>query len=268
MTPEQPDILTRPSRAPDDTIRYAPGSENIIDLYRPHLADVGDDPGARTKPGAGTGPDADTPLVVLIHGGFWRARYDRRHCRPLAAAVADHGYAVALPEYRRVEGGGEWPVIGQDVELALTAIADHVSARPVMLVGHSAGGHLALWAGLRAGPARIRRILALAPVSDLYATAADRLGNGAAQQLLGGEPAEVPTRYADADPWRQHPGDVPVTIIQGDRDESVPVALNRRTAAAHPDIQYVELPDVDHMSLVDPREHACQSAVIPAIIAS
>src|SRR5699024_634529 len=213
------------------------------------------------------------------------------HLRPLAAALADRGISVALPEFRRLGRGGEWPVIGQDVQAALSAIEARVarsgpdqpdraqpgraqasasrpgahrsgSGRRLVVAGHSAGGHLALWAGLRAGQTRVRRIVALAPVSDLYVAAAEQLGNGATQALLGGSPDEVPDRYADADPLRHLPSPVPVTIIQGARDDDVPVKLNRSVAGRYPSIEYRELPGTGHMDLIDPRDPACADPVI------
>lgn len=245
-------------------------------------------PGVPTTPprGAATNPPHSTPppLVVAIHGGYWRAKYDRVHLRPLCRALADRGYAVALPEFRRTDGGGgEWPVIGADIEEALHYLAtiperdtpepdspapEFDLRAPYRLIGHSAGGHLALWAGLRAGPARCQGILALAPVADLYEAAARHLSNDAAQTLLGGGPEQWPGRYSEANPATYLPSEVPITIIHGDADTDVPVDISRTFAAAHPEIDYREIPGADHFALIDPHDEVFRDAVVPAIDAT
>jgi dipeptidyl aminopeptidase/acylaminoacyl peptidase len=216
------------------------------------------------------------PLVVALHGGFWRAAYDRRHLRPFAAALAARGFAVALPEFRRVGGGGEWPTIGQDVQAALHAIATSLAAQSesgvdrsptYTLVGHSAGGHLALWAGLRAGPARVRAVVALAPVSDLAEAARLDLSHGAVADLMGGGPGDRPGAYADAEPLRHLPSAVPVTVIQGGDDEDVPADLNR-PLAHRPGVDYREFAGVGHLALIDPLTATWREAVLPAIAAT
>ncbi len=213
------------------------------------------------------------PLVVALHGGFWRGRWDRAHLRPLAAALVAHGFAVATPEYRR--GAGSWPDTAFDVTRAIDSVADLVEAvapglidphAPFILTGHSAGGQLALWGGLRAGPRRVRRIVALAPVADLIAAARNRMGDGAVSDFLGGDPDERPAAYAQADPMRLLPGDVPVTIIQGGLDVDVPAAANRAVAHALSGagtVTYVEVPDVEHFGLVDPLAPVFADTVLP-----
>jgi dipeptidyl aminopeptidase/acylaminoacyl peptidase len=253
------DILTRPGPAPDAVLHYREGEDGVIDVYLPPAA-------ARTHP---------VPLIVALHGGFWRAAYDRRHLRPFAGALAARGFAVALPEFRRVGGGGEWPAIGEDVFAALRSIPTSVAAQgesrvdesaPCVVVGHSAGGHLALWAGLHAGPARVKGIVALAPVSDLVAAAGLRLSGGAVADLLGGEPGDRPEAYADADPLRHLPSSVPITVIQGADDADVPADLNR-PLAHRPGVDYVELAGVEHLALIDPLSAAWRKTVLPAIAA-
>jgi pimeloyl-ACP methyl ester carboxylesterase len=91
------------------------------------------------------------------------------------------------------------------------------------------------------------------------------MGDGAAQALLGGEPDEVPDRYTDADPIRLLPGDVPVTLIQGTQDKEVTVEMNRRLAADHPTINYVELDGIDHFALIDPLSPVFEQTVLPAL---
>lgn len=221
------------------------------------------------------GPPAEPAiLLVLLHGGFWRQEYDRAQLRPLAARLVHEGHVVAIPEYRRVGGLGGWPATGHDVEAAVAAAARLVdgAARgwitpsvPALLAGHSAGGHLAMWAGLRAGPSVVRRVVALAPVSDLVYAAGVGMGDEACQALLGGGPDDVAGAYADADALRLLPAEVPVTIVHGDVDLQVDVAMSRHVAAEHPEIDYVELAGVDHFALIDPLSPAFRDHVLPAL---
>lgn len=238
-------VTGMPAPEPDLTVLYAAHADGIIDIFVP--------PESAQRP---------TPLVIVIHGGYWRARWDRTHLRPFARALADRGIAVALPEFRRVGGGGEWPAIGQDIEAALAHVRPLIAAAapglidpvsPYRLIGHSAGGHLAMWAGLRAGRTQCEHIVALAPVSDLYEAARLKLSDNAVAELLSGTPEQRPAAYAEADPATYLPGTVPITFIHGTADTDVPVTLSRRTAATHPSIRYIELPDADHFTLIDPR---------------
>ena len=253
------DVLSRPAEAPDVVLRYAEHIDGVTDVFLP--------PSLRR-------PTQPHPLVVAIHGGFWRQDYGRQHLRPLAQALAARGFVVAVPEYRRVGGAGGWPLTAYDVEAALAAVPALIEAAapgrvadgPCVVTGHSAGGHLAMWAGLRAGQARVRRIVALAPVADLLSAAAANLDGGAVQDLLGGEPDDVPDNYAEADALGRLTGDIPVTVIQGSDDRQVPVELNRQVSADHPTVCYVELTGVEHFALIDPLSPVFESTVLPALI--
>lgn len=254
------EVLSRPAGGPDAMLRYAEHRDGLVDIFLP--------------PSTGT-PEQPHPLVVVVHGGFWREEHDRRHVRPLAVALAQRGMVVAVPEYRRVGGLGGWPETADDVEAALAttpAMVEAVApgqldpAVPCHLVGHSAGGHLALWAGLRASRGRVSSITALAPVSDLGYAAHAGLGDNATQALLGGGPGDVPELYAQADAAALLPGDVRVTIIQGTDDQQVAVEMNRRLAAHHPEVAYVELDGVDHFALIDPLSAAFAAAVQPRLL--
>ena len=182
-------------------------------------------------------------VVMFLHGGFWRAAWDRTHAGPLAVGLAEAGFTVCLPEYRRTGGGGGWPATFDDIAAAIDTLPDRLGDSPgVVLAGHSAGGHLSLWAAARhrlpagtpwrtAGPAPIRGVVALAAVSDLTACADEGLGGGAAAALMGGSPAAEPDRYARADPARLLPIGVPVWLLHGDRDDRVPAPMSRSFAA-------------------------------------
>lgn len=253
------DVLSRPAAGPDIVLRYADHSDGLVDVFLP--------------PSLGR-PKAPAPLLVLVHGGFWRQDFDRRQLRPLATWLARDGFVVATPEYRRMGGSGDWPGTADDVEVALLATPGLVDAAApgridttasAVVSGHSAGGHLAMWAGLRAGPGRVRAVVALAPVGDLRYAALTGMGDRAVQQLLGGEPDEIPEVYADADPLRVLPDGVPVTILQGTDDEQVQAEANRRMAARHPAIHYVELEGVEHFALIDPQSRAFRGSVLPIL---
>lgn len=233
---------------PDAVLRYADHEDGIVDVHLPRSAGTGDpaDPAAR--------------VVVLIHGGFWKTAYDRRHTRPMARALAAAGFVVASPEYRRVGPGGQggWPVTAQDVRRAVERLPEllegiGVRSGATLVTGHSAGGHLALWLATAGLP--IERTVALAPACDLRRTAALSLGGGAVAALMGGGPDEVD--YDPADPMVRFE-DVArsdVAIVHGTLDDSVPVELSRGFVARHPWVRLTELP-VGHFELIDPADAA------------
>jgi acetyl esterase/lipase len=221
-------------------------------------------------PAAGDGPG---PAVVLVHGGFWKWGWDRTLMTPLARGLASRGCAAWNIEYRRVgqEGGG-WPGTLADAAAALDALADldEVDAARVVTVGHSAGGHLALWLAGRhripagqpgAGPrVRPRGAVSQAGVADLVRGAEERLGGGACQALLGGEPAEVPERYAVASPTALLPLGVPQLLVHGLLDANVPPSQSRDYAeaarAAGDEVELVELAAADHFDVIEAADPA------------
>ncbi len=237
-------MLTRPAPPPDLTLRYGDHPDQVVDLRLP----------------ADPSGSADRPLVVVVHGGFWRAEYDRTHTGPLAADLAARGFVVAQLEYRRTGApGGGWPGTFADVAAglallpALVAEALPGAPRAMVLLGHSAGGHLALWWATRVTPpGQVVRVVALAPVTDLVDTYRRDLDEGAAAALLGGSPEQVPHRYGYAQPTDPPAGTV-VTVLHGVQDVQVPVEMSRRWTAGRPGVRYVELPDVEHFGLIDPK---------------
>ena len=247
-------MLDRPAPDPDAVLRYAEHRDAVVDVHLPAEA-----PG-ETRP---------APVLVLLHGGFWRDAWDRRHTRPLAAALRDRGWLVATPEYRRTGGLGGWPGTFDDVadlrERLLPLLRDvlpgRVAAVQPTLVGHSAGGHLALWWALTSLSSPPRRTVGLAPVSDLGRADEEGLGSGAVTALLGGGPHEVPERYAAADPAaRMRAGEVPageVVLVHGRHDEDVPVQ-HSRDLATDVGVALVEL-DCEHFALIDPLSSAWPS---------
>src|SRR5262249_8419871 len=159
--------------------------------------------------------------------------YDRAHVAPLAEALAAIGYIVATPEYRRTgQTGGGWPETFDDVRRAvdtIPALLRYDQRGMVVLAGHSAGGHLALWA---AKGAAVDGVAALARVADLRAASELDLDSGAVAALLGGGPDAVAERYAQADPMARLPLGVRCVLVHGDIDRQVPVTFSRRYADA------------------------------------
>lgn len=226
------------------------------------------------------------PVVVLVHGGFWRWGWDRTLMTPLARDLAARGMAAWNVEYRRVgQDGGGWPGTLEDVGAAADALArlDGVDASRVVTVGHSAGGHLAAWLAARhrlpagapgAGPrVRPRAAVSQAGVVDLARGALDRLGDGACAAFLGGSPREVPERYAAASPAALLPSGVPLLLVHGGRDDIVPPGQSRAyaeaAAAAGDEVELVELPDADHFDVVEVGHPAWEAVVrrLPALLA-
>ncbi|MGR6322781.1 alpha/beta hydrolase [Micromonospora soli] len=246
MPADPRDVLTRPAPPPDVTVAYGDHPEQLADLRRP----------------AGDGPPR--PLVIVVHGGFWRAEYDRSHTGPMAAALAALGHPVAQLEYRRTgQPDGGWPHTLTDVragvaalpELAAAALPGRVAPVPPILVGHSAGGHLALYVAAHA-PATVGGVLALAPVADLAEAYRLDLDGGAVAALLGGGPAEVPERYAAADPSALVPIQIRTVVMHGTLDRQVPAAISRSwvaaARAAGTPATLVELPECEHFGLIAP----------------
>ncbi|OXM69309.1 MULTISPECIES: alpha/beta fold hydrolase [Amycolatopsis] len=223
---EDRSVLTRPAPAPDGELRYGPGPDHVADHWRGR-------------------PDA--PLIVVIHGGFWRPDYDRRHIRPLAHALARTGLNVLSIEYRRVPGAPR--LTTADVAAALGVLPVELAGQydgRVVVTGHSAGGHLALWAAASAPAPGLAATVTLAAVADL--ALADRLGldDGAVRAFLGDTPPD------GLDPARLPSPARPVVLIHGTADEIVPAALSRAYREAHPDTRLIDVHDAGHYALIDP----------------
>lgn len=210
--------------------------------------------------------DPHAPLVILLHGGYWRARYGLDYFGHVAASLADDGIAAWNLEYRRVgEVGGGWPGTFDDVRAGISfGRALHrefgFDTSRVVLLGHSAGGHLALWAAADLAVNEEGReglsVVAVSPVADLSGAWARRLSDLAVVGLLGGGPDELPDRYDTACPSRRLPLGVPTCIVHGMSDTSVPFdmaeAFVARARDAGDDVALVALEDTDHFEPVDP----------------
>ncbi len=199
--------------------------------------------------------DADGPLVtVFVHGGFWRARYAADTIAPLARACAatEPGPWVWNIEYPRVGmPGGGWPGTALAVRDALGAAVLAAAGRPVVVIGHSAGGHLALWS---AHEHPVATVVSLAGVCDLEEGVITGIGNGAVLEFLGADPESG--LYAAASPIARLPLGSPVLLIHGDADHTVPVhqsrLFDRAARAAGDDCALHELAGAGHFDVIDP----------------
>ena len=224
-------MLTRMAPEPDAVARYGALPDHVADVY--------------------TGTSTDRPLLMLIHGGYWRPDYDRTHLRIFASGLADAGWQVASIEYRRIPGDPDAMI--DDVRSAIALLPRQISHHngSLLLIGHSAGGHLALWsASAGASGARdIAGVIALAPVCDVAQADLLELDGGAVRDFLGCAADERP----DLDPMLLQPR-VPITLVHGDQDSLVPVEFSRRYLAAKAGlpVTLTLIPGVGHFELIDP----------------
>ncbi|MCP9945303.1 alpha/beta hydrolase [Streptomyces somaliensis] len=265
---EEASALSHPAVDPDSTAPYGAHPDQVVDFHAPR------------------GGDGPVPLVVVLHGGAWRARYDRRHVSPFADHLARRGFAVASVEYRRgaglpapggAEPAGRWPETFDDVAAALDALPALAAAhlpradpRRTVVTGHSAGGHLALWAAARhvlpAGspwrlpePPELRGVVALAPIAHFGRAVELGVCGGAVTQLLGGD--RFAERAASADPAALPPAGIATTVVQGREDTVVPLpvaeAYASAVARAGGAVGLTVLDGVGHFPLIDPAADAC-----------
>jgi 3-dehydroquinate dehydratase type II len=253
--------LVARSEWPVETIAYGEEPDQVGDLRLPD----------------GPGPH---PVAVIIHGGFWRDPWRRDLMDAVAVALTDRGWATWNIEYRRVGGGGGWPSTLEDVGAAMDVLATFGAGHGldlgrVVTIGHSAGGHLALWAAARrqlpagspGGRPTVVPVAAvgLAPVPDLKAAHRLGLGSDAVEAFLRRSPEAGDGRYATSSPAQLLPIGAQILLIHGDADEAVPAAMSRefagRAADAGDPVILRELEDVDHRSLIEPRSAAWQRVV-------
>jgi acetyl esterase/lipase len=205
------------------TVSYGDHADNVVDVWDSNEADT---------------------VAVLVHGGYWRVAYDRSYLVPFAEYLLAQGLSVASLEYRRIGNGGEWPVIIQDVTAGVDKVVELFPGKRIVLVGHSAGGHLALLAADRPG---VAKVVAVGGLCDLARAHELGLSNNAVTLLLGGDIGLL----AEADPMNRVPPPVPVTVIHGDADSHVPLELSQRYQAKS-GAELVVLPGADHFEAVEP----------------
>ena len=232
------EILTEPPVPPADArIVYGPEPKQFGDL--------------RLLP-----DDGPQPLALVLHGGAWRATYNLIHAGPMCVALHESGLATWNVEYRSVgDVGGSWPGTGDDVARAVEFVGELLHRYPldhdrIVLVGHSAGGHLALWAAKQAQ----LPVVALAPVSDLRESA-QRIGpDGPVARLMGGMPDEHSERYAEASPKELLPLGVRQVLVHGTEDDEVPYSMSEAyVAAAGGEAELITLAGARHFEPIDPR---------------
>lgn len=251
VTWEEITALSAP--APTARLPYGPGPEQFGDLRLP----------------TGRGP---FPVAVIIHGGCWQAGYDLTYTAPFAVAMTHAGIATWTIEYRRLGNpGGGWPGTFEDIAHGIDAVRQLAAHHPIdpariVLIGHSAGGQLALWAAApppensaspRGATIPVRGVVALAAITDLEAYSRDASPCGApAAALLGGTAAQFPARYAAASPSALLPLHVPIRLLHGALDPIVPSAQSStfatRSTAAKGDTTLIIIPGAGHFDYFAP----------------
>ncbi|PZE76161.1 alpha/beta hydrolase [Curtobacterium sp. MCBD17_019] len=241
-------------------------------MSMPERSEYGDDPMQYGVFHVAEAPARGT--VILIHGGFWRGTPEYFDGPvPLAEALVGRGWNVWRIEYRQLPNGGGWPGTLDDTaaaieHLVVVAASLAVDPGPVLTVGHSAGGHLAVWALSRPDAVLpLEGAVSLAGALDLRLGEADRIGGGAVVDFLGGTSAAHPDRYAAADPATRVVPELPVRIVHGDRDDVVPMnqsdAYVAAARAAGQDASVRVVPG-DHMDVIDPA-HPAFAALLAAL---
>ena len=235
--PDDESVLERASSPLDAVVRWGDRTDDVADVRY---------------------GDPALPLVVLVHGGFWRPAYDRVHVRATTEGLAREGWTVAAPEYRRVPGDPD--ATTSDVATALAAmpslLADHHDGRVVVL-GHSAGGHLALWSASAAPAPGLVLTVSLGGVASLALAEADDLGDGAVAAFLGCPASGRP----DLDPVLLPSPFSQVRLVHGAEDDIVPPSQAHAYAAAHPRARVHEVPGCGHFGVIDPLADAWHAVV-------
>jgi acetyl esterase/lipase len=243
------DILHLPPPPADARVAYGSDPNQFLDLRVP-----------KTR-----GPH---PLLINLHGGYWRAKYSLDHAGHLCAALTAQGIATANVEYRRVGNeGGAWPNTFADIRTSYQFLRQHaaehnVDATRMAVMGHSAGGQLALC--LAAHESSVTRVVSLAGVVDLQRAYQLHLSNDAVVEFLRGTPTEVPDHYREADPMQRSILQARQWLIHGSADEVVPPAFSRDYASAkqkrvgkeREDVHLLEISGANHFDLIDPRTSA------------
>ena len=234
---EDRSILTRSAPPPDAVLPYGLGPDDVADLR------------------SGGVTAAGRPVVVLVHGGFWRPDFDRMHLQPMAAALAAAGWSTLLPEYRRHPGRPDDTVADVHAAVRTAHALPDAADCGVVLVGHSAGGHLVLQAAAALGN-EVTGVVALAPVADLVLAQDLALDGDAVRAFLGGDARDRP----DLDPALMSAPTASNVVVHGRDDVIVPPAVSRSYCRQQPTAELIEV-DGGHFGLIDPL-----SPVWPAVL--
>jgi acetyl esterase/lipase len=248
------DLGSLPQPRADERVAYGEAPQQFAELRLP----------------GGEGPH---PVAVLIHGGCWEAPWAIDQLRSLAAALTSEGFATWSLEYRRLgDPGGGWPGTLVDVAHGADRLRTVAQRHPldlsrVVAVGHSAGGHLALWLAARhklerssalwtEAPLPLRGVVSLAGITDLRAAAALHVCGDAIPRLLEGPPTERSDRLAQSSPIELLPLGIRQRLVCGALDTLVPIELARAYAAAAieagDEVAMEVVEGVGHFELVDP----------------
>lgn len=252
------DFKALPSNPADYRISYGMEEHQFGDLRLP----------------SGAGPH---PVAILIHGGCWKADFATLgDLAPMADALKAEGIATWNIEYRRLsQSGSGWPGTYLDISKGveyLRSIAAHkkLDLTRVIVIGHSAGGHLAMWVAARSrlssgsalyvkDPLAIRGVIDLAGTGDMEAFIQfEQHGcNGAVvEEMLGGKPVDVPERYAQVSAIRMLPLGIPQVLIWGRDDDIAPISLGEKYTLAAKQagdpVRLVSIPDVGHFEIASP----------------
>ena len=239
------DILSKPQPPPDDRVAYGADTNQFLDVRLP----------------SAKGPH---PVLLNIHGGFWRAKYDLAHAGHLCEALRVSGIATFNLEYRRVGNpGGGWPGTFDDIRSAYRFIQQqssrfHLDVDRLVVMGHSAGGQLALC--LAAHETSLRRVISLAGVVDLKKAFGLHLSHDAVAEFLGGTPDAVAEHYREADPLELAIPNARQWLIHGKADDTVPPDFSRDYVSlkkkAGESAELLAIPGAGHFDLIDPGSEA------------
>lgn len=213
------------------------------------------------------------PVAIMVHGGYWRSRYDGSSYGAISGALTTNGFATWNIEYRRIgEPGGGWPGSFEDVAAAADSLRELAERYPldlsrVLTLGHSAGGHLALWLAARPrlpkdsplwrpDPLPISGVVSLAGVANLRRAWELHLSDTVVGTLLGGSPEQVPARYEAASPFEALPMGLPQALLHGTRDDVVPFEISagyvERAKSLGDDARLIPLEGAGHFEVIDP----------------
>jgi acetyl esterase/lipase len=249
------DILTLAPPPADARLTYGSDPNQFLDLRLPSSKENSRQP---------------CPFVINIHGGYWRAKYNLDHAGHLCAALTAKGLATANLEFRRVgNDGGAWPGTFADIRSAYQFLLQNASrhnldATRVVVMGHSAGGQLALC--LAAHETGVTHVISLAGVVDLQRAYQLHLSNDAVVEFLRGTPGEVPDHYREANPMDLSIPQARQWLIHGSADDVVPPdfsrdyvnAKNKRSGKEKESVRLLEIAGADHFDVIDPRTPAWQ----------
>lgn len=251
------DILSKPQPPPDERVAYGADANQFLEVRLPRTKQL-------------------HSILLNIHGGYWRAQYDLTHAGHLCEALRSAGVATFNAEYRRVGNtGGGWPGTFEDVRSAYRFVQQehsrfHLDLDKLVVMGHSAGGQLALC--LAAHETSVRRAISLAGVVDLKKAYALHLSHDAVAEFLGGKPDAVPEHYREADPMEFGITHARQWLLHGKDDDTVPPEFSRDYVTlkkkAGESVTLMEIPHAGHFELIDPASEAFKqvaSTVLTAV---